>query len=52
MSSKSEGKYKGRKPLAKYVKDKIKTLRSDGIKASEIAMELGIGVASVYRYQN
>ena len=50
--AKSEGKYKGRKPLAKYVKDKIKTLRSDGIKPSEIAMELGIGVASVYRYQN
>ena len=50
--AKSEGKYKGRKPLAKYVKDKIKTLRRDGIKPSEIAMELGIGVASVYRYQN
>jgi DNA invertase Pin-like site-specific DNA recombinase len=50
--AKSEGKYKGRKPLAKYVKDKIKTLRSDGTKPSEIATELGIGVASVYRYQN
>jgi DNA invertase Pin-like site-specific DNA recombinase len=50
--AKAEGKYKGRKPLAKKVKDKIKTLRNNGIKPSKIATELGIGIASVYRYQN
>jgi hypothetical protein len=38
--------------LAKNVKDKIKTLRSHGIKPFEIALELEIGVASVYKYQN
>ncbi|MGY0788053.1 recombinase family protein [Azospirillum argentinense] len=47
--AKAEGKYKGRKPTAQAKADEVKTLRAQGIGASEIAKRLGIGRASVYR---
>ena len=50
--AKADGKYKGRKPLSKAIKEQIKALKEKGIGATEIAKDLGIGVASVYRYQN
>ena len=45
----SEGKYKGRKPTARAKADDVKRLRSEGVGATEIAAQLGIGRASVYR---
>ena len=48
--AKSEGKYKGRKPLSKVIREQIKSLKKNGIPATEISQELGIGIASVYRY--
>jgi DNA invertase Pin-like site-specific DNA recombinase len=48
--AKSQGKYKGRKPLDNKIKDQIKQLRDEGEKASNIAKTLNIGIASVYRY--
>lgn len=46
--AKAEGVYKGRK--AEIDGDTINKLAADGKGASEIARELGIGRASVYRY--
>ena len=48
--AKAEGKYKGRKPLSKVIREQIKSLKDKGIPATEISQELGIGIASVYRY--
>ena len=48
--AKADGKYKGRKPLPKAIKEQIKALKEKGIGATEIAKDLGIGIASVYRY--
>ena len=45
--AKKRGVYKGRKPSID--KTKVKKLRETGMGASEIAKELGIGRASVYR---
>lgn len=45
--AKSEGVYKGRKPSIDT--QRIRQLRSNGMGASAIARELGIGRASVYR---
>ena len=47
--AKSEGKYKGRKPTARAKSDEVQKLYSNGTKPSAIAIELGIGRASVYR---
>jgi DNA invertase Pin-like site-specific DNA recombinase len=47
--AKSEGKYKGRKPTARAKAEDVKRLRSEGVGATEIAAQLGIGRASVYR---
>jgi DNA invertase Pin-like site-specific DNA recombinase len=47
--AKSKGKYKGRKPTARAKTDEVKRLRSEGVGATEIAAQLGIGRASVYR---
>ena len=47
--AKSEGKYKGRKPTARAKAEDGKRLRSEGVGATEIAAQLGIGRASVYR---
>lgn len=47
--AKAEGKYKGRKPTAQAKAPEIIRLHSEGKGATEIARELGIGRASVYR---
>jgi DNA invertase Pin-like site-specific DNA recombinase len=47
--AKAEGKYKGRQPTARAKADEIKTLKSAGIRPTDIARQLGIGRASVYR---
>jgi DNA invertase Pin-like site-specific DNA recombinase len=45
--AKAEGKYLGRKPSIDI--EKVKELKENGLGASAIAKELGIGRASVYR---
>ncbi len=47
--AKSEGKYKGRKPTARAKTDEVLQLKSEGMSATNIAKELSIGRASVYR---
>ena len=49
--AKAEGKYKGRADTARRQSKKIRELHLKGSKPSQIAKELGIGVASVYRYR-
>ena len=49
--AKAEGKYKGRADTARRQSKKIRELHLEGLKPSRIAKELGIGVASVYRYR-
>ena len=48
--AKADGKYKGRKPLSKGIREQIKVLKEKGIGTTDIAKDLGIGIASVYRY--
>ena len=47
--AKAEGKYKGRKPTARARAAEIATLKADGLRPTDIARQLGIGRASVYR---
>jgi len=47
--AKAAGKYKGRKPTAKAKANKVHALHRDGVGATEIARQLEIGRASVYR---
>ena len=47
--AKAAGAYKGRKPTAQLQADVIVQLRKDGVGGTEIARQLGIGRASVYR---
>jgi DNA invertase Pin-like site-specific DNA recombinase len=47
--AKAESKYKGRKPTAMAKSDDVKALHAKGIGATEIAKQLKIGRASVYR---
>ncbi len=48
--AKAEGKYKGRKPTAKAKADEVLALKAQGnMTNQQIADEVGIGVASVYR---
>jgi DNA invertase Pin-like site-specific DNA recombinase len=47
--AKSEGKYKGRKSTARAKSDEVLSLRKKGMKNVDIASELNIGIASVYR---
>jgi DNA invertase Pin-like site-specific DNA recombinase len=49
QKAKAEGKYRGRKPTARAKADEIKTLKAAGIRPTDIARQLGIGRASVYR---
>lgn len=47
--AKSEGKYKGRAPTARAKSEAVLALHAQGKRPVEIAAELGIGRASVYR---
>ena len=47
--AKAAGKYKGRKPTAMAKGDDVLALRAKGMKPNDIAKEVGIGRASVYR---
>jgi DNA invertase Pin-like site-specific DNA recombinase len=47
--AKAEGKYKGRKPTARSKAVQVLEMKAQGIKPVDIARELGIGRASVYR---
>jgi DNA invertase Pin-like site-specific DNA recombinase len=47
--AKGEGKYKGRKPTARTKANEVVQLAGNGLTREQIAKELGIGVASVYR---
>lgn len=47
--AKAAGKYKGRKPTARAKADDVIRLHKDGVGATAIASQLGIGRASVYR---
>ena len=47
--AKSEGKYKGPKPLADVIVENVVKLDRAGIDRASIAKQLGIGIASVYR---
>jgi DNA invertase Pin-like site-specific DNA recombinase len=47
--AKSAGKYKGRKPTARTRSAEVIALVSDGVRPTDIARQLGIGRASVYR---
>lgn len=50
--AKAEGKYKGRKPTARLVSDRVRELAAAGVTKREIAESLGIGERSVYRVLN
>lgn len=47
--AKAAGKYKGRKPTARAKAQDVHAMHQDGMGATAIARELGIGRASVYR---
>ena len=47
--AKAEGKYKGRQPTARAKADQVLALKAEGKGATEIAKQIGIGRASVYR---
>ena len=47
--AKRAGKYKGRKPTARAKSKEIAGLKAQGLGAADIARQLGIGRASVYR---
>jgi DNA invertase Pin-like site-specific DNA recombinase len=47
--AKADGKYKGRKPTARAKDADVIKLDAEGLRRTEIARRLDIGVASVYR---
>jgi DNA invertase Pin-like site-specific DNA recombinase len=47
--AKAEGKYQGRAPTAKRQADEVMRLKASGIRPTNIAEQLGISRASVYR---
>lgn len=47
--AKAAGKYKGRKPTAQAKADEVRTLKAQGVRPTDIARQLNIGRASVYR---
>ena len=49
--AKAAGKFKGRAPTARAKKEQIQKLTAAGLRPSDIAKQLDIGVASVYRYR-
>ena len=48
---KKEGKYSARVPTVRKKRDVITKLHKQGLKPSQIAKELNIGVALLYRYR-
>lgn len=49
LKAKAEGRYKGRAPTARAKTTEVLRYRERGFKPDEIAVQLGIGRASVYR---
>jgi DNA invertase Pin-like site-specific DNA recombinase len=47
--AKSEGRYKGRKPIAQDLRHKVLKLAAEGATRKAIALQFSIGEASVYR---
>jgi len=47
--AKRAGKYKGRKPTARAKSDQVMTMLESGLDKKDIAAQLNIGIASVYR---
>lgn len=47
--AKTAGKYRGRKPTAQAKRSEVLRLKAEGAGATDIAKQLGIGRASVYR---
>ncbi len=47
--AKAEGRYRGRKPTARARAAEVRALKADGVRPADIARQLGIGRASVYR---
>jgi DNA invertase Pin-like site-specific DNA recombinase len=47
--AKSQGKYRGRKPTARARSTEVVALISDGVRPTDIAHQLSISRASVYR---
>ena len=45
----AEGRYKGRKPTAQAKAAEVRSLHQNGVRPTDIAKQLGIGRASVYR---
>ncbi len=50
--AKAQGKYRGRKPTVRNRMTEIQQLKAEGLGATEIAKQLGVGRASVYRALN
>lgn len=48
--AKRAGKYKGRQPLSETTQREIDALKKQGVQPTEIARQLGIGRATVYKY--
>jgi DNA invertase Pin-like site-specific DNA recombinase len=48
--AKAEGKYQGRKPINSEIIESAKTLIAAGTTKQKVADQLGIGVATLYRY--
>lgn len=49
IKAKAAGKYKGRKPIDKERHNRVLELAADGVTKANIASQLGIGEATVYR---
>ena len=47
--AKSEGKYKGRKPVDDELIESARTLIAAGMTKEKVAQQLGVGVATLYR---
>ena len=47
--AKKAGKFKGRKPIAKTKESEVMQLFNDGVHKKEIAKNLNLGIASIYR---
>jgi DNA invertase Pin-like site-specific DNA recombinase len=47
--AKSEGKYKGRKPVSQGKRQEVIALANEGVTKAKIAQQLKIGEATVYR---